>query len=90
MEEVIEVVEDGVVENLVEGDRVEVEEIMIFEVWIEVCGAAAERLHLLRRPNGTLEPPRKESAACPAARLQAAWSRCGAFTTFLKAAKRHT
>ena len=34
--EVIEVVEDGVVENLVEGDRVEVEEIVIFEVWIEV------------------------------------------------------
>ena len=36
VEEVIEVVEDGVVENLVEGDRVEVEEIVIFEVWIEV------------------------------------------------------
>ena len=37
MEEVIEVIEDGVVENLVEGDRVEVEEIVIVEVWIEAC-----------------------------------------------------
>ena len=38
--EVIEVVEDGVVENFVEGVRVEVEEIVIFEVWIEVWIAA--------------------------------------------------
>ena len=28
----------------------------------KLSGAAAEGLHLLRRPNGTLEPPRKESA----------------------------
>ena len=28
----------------------------------KLCGAAAEGLHLLGRPNGTLEPPRKESA----------------------------
>ena len=28
----------------------------------KLCGAAAEGLHRLGRPNGTLEPPRKESA----------------------------